>query len=1140
MIYNTLTLNGKITANGVDGQSRSFLGEIFSGGGGSGGSVYIIAQKLAGSGSILSNGGNAAGGGGGAGGGRIAVYYKASTLTGAVEAKGGIGYQKGEDGTIVFQPISLDTPVTTFNLLEKSSTANVSQETLTTQKLNLSNVQITGDLTGTVDFSRLDLTAVTSGPFSGKGFIEAEFQTTLEGASYGGNLQGVVYPDSQGDKLYLKGSISGLLISGTCEGALSESTPGSGTFDKFEAAWKLNRLNTDSISAALALGGTISSQSSYSFTSQIYLYQGDFEGNAYGSYTGPLSAILTHLRLTSDNEYTGKGFSIISYNTAFEQGKGYSHNQLDAGAILEFQGLFENPLSGKLSAFLDENKSPKILSGTIERLDLGLTPAPDLKIDTWAPSRLSSGQTFDYIIELRNDGLKAAENVKLIDKLPFAVSFHDSTAGADYSEDAHQVVFQIPELSAKAIVYKRVAGAVLWGIPINSTFGNIVYIPKDEETPPPLDPTAGIDYEVAGDTQESALVKIKTSNQAEEVETIMSINVRESAEPVQPSFDVVETPLAVTTDFSLGSFSPTVVEGEWDAQNNARQITERAVDTAQRIIATTREGAEIIRSIREERDFLTWLYDNGYIDRTNYENYSQQKTIGYHGLRYFLPRIIDRLISNNLSRLGQRLRRLFRINESQRQIRQGIIRTIDGMKFYSDKELEAVIRASITEVLRRGGKPAETIERAWEIFLEERRLTFNSQISSSLAGHDPNELLVSPEGNVKPGDKLSYTINYENEGEGNAYGVYITDRLLANLDDATLVVNNGGKYDPATRAITWFIGELPSKQKGSVTFSVNVNSYAQDKSEVINFAAVYFPSVPEITRTNGTVNIVSLVIDTVAPVTEILPSPLPNPAGWNSADVTINLTAADNEDGTGVKEIHYALTGVTFEERTVSGASASITIPSEGTTTLNCYAVDNAGNTESPKSFTVKIDKTPPIISAQSAPQANASGWNNSDVIVSFTAEDSLSGVVSVNEPVNVTQEGAGQHIGGQAIDAAGNSASAYVVVNLDKTPPQVNITANPNLLWPPNHKTADVTIGGEAKDSLSGILLSTFKVDDEYKTIEPPISDFNTIVKLEAWRDGNDKDGRYYNVSVTTKDKAGNTASNVTTVICPHDRGKK
>ena len=87
---------------------------------------------------------------------------------------------------------------------------------------------------------------------------------------------------------------------------------------------------------------------------------------------------------------------------------------------------------------------------------------------------------------------------------------------------------------------------------------------------------------------------------------------------------------------------------------------------------------------------------------------------------------------------------------------------------------------------------------------------------SVVVGRDPNELIVSPEGNIKPGDKLSYTINYENEGEGNAYGVYITDKLLANLDDTTLAVNSGGKYDSATRTITWFIGELSSKQKGSV------------------------------------------------------------------------------------------------------------------------------------------------------------------------------------------------------------------------------------------------------------------------------------------------------------------------------------
>ncbi len=52
------------------------------------------------------------------------------------------------------------------------------------------------------------------------------------------------------------------------------------------------------------------------------------------------------------------------------------------------------------------------------------------------------------------------------------------------------------------------------------------------------------------------------------------------------------------------------------------------------------------------------------------------------------------------------------------------------------------------------------------------------------------------------------------------------------------------------------------KQQGSVFFSINVNQTAQDKAEVINFATVYFPSVPEETRTNGTVNKITTAADT--------------------------------------------------------------------------------------------------------------------------------------------------------------------------------------------------------------------------------------------------------------------------------------
>lgn len=85
-----------------------------------------------------------------------------------------------------------------------------------------------------------------------------------------------------------------------------------------------------------------------------------------------------------------------------------------------------------------------------------------------------------------------------------------------------------------------------------------------------------------------------------------------------------------------------------------------------------------------------------------------------------------------------------------------------------------------------------------------------------------------------------------------------------------------------------------------------------------------------------------------------------------------------------------------------------------------------------------------------------------------------------------------------------------------------------------------NVTVGGLANDNLSGIALTTFKVIDEYKLIEPVILNFNAGIQLEAWRNGDDLDGRLYTISVTTKDKADNQVSNSTTVICPHDQGKR
>jgi len=90
----------------------------------------------------------------------------------------------------------------------------------------------------------------------------------------------------------------------------------------------------------------------------------------------------------------------------------------------------------------------------------------------------------------------------------------------------------------------------------------------------------------------------------------------------------------------------------------------------------------------------------------------------------------------------------------------------------------------------------------------------------------------------------------------------------------------------------------------------------------------------------------------------------------------VSLSATDNPGGSGVKEITYSATGAQpIAGTTAPGSSASIPVTVEGETTITFFATDNAGNAESPKAVTVKIDKTKPVITGARSPQPNANDW---------------------------------------------------------------------------------------------------------------------------------------------------------------------
>ena len=50
---------------------------------------------------------------------------------------------------------------------------------------------------------------------------------------------------------------------------------------------------------------------------------------------------------------------------------------------------------------------------------------------------------------------------------------------------------------------------------------------------------------------------------------------------------------------------------------------------------------------------------------------------------------------------------------------------------------------------------------------------------------------------------MTYDIHYENIGNADALNVSIVDVLDDNLDETTLVILDGGSYDPTNRTIVW-------------------------------------------------------------------------------------------------------------------------------------------------------------------------------------------------------------------------------------------------------------------------------------------------------------------------------------------------
>jgi subtilase family serine protease len=207
-----------------------------------------------------------------------------------------------------------------------------------------------------------------------------------------------------------------------------------------------------------------------------------------------------------------------------------------------------------------------------------------------------------------------------------------------------------------------------------------------------------------------------------------------------------------------------------------------------------------------------------------------------------------------------------------------------------------------------------------------------------------------------------------------------------------------------------------------------------------------------VTATDVVGNVASLgfnwTIDLTAPTLSITGAPLgPTPSN------TANFRFQSGEASTFGCQFDAATPGPCDPDPDDAGNPAkgakSYTGLSDGAYTFTVTATDGAGNS-STQTFSWVIDaQAPSVVFDVPSPGPNAHGWNNTDVSISFTIQDTGAGVDaggSTSSPLVLSAEGAAVTGTVTATDNAGNTASIpSPAVKIDKTAPTVSITLPAN-----------------------------------------------------------------------------------------------
>ena len=128
------------------------------------------------------------------------------------------------------------------------------------------------------------------------------------------------------------------------------------------------------------------------------------------------------------------------------------------------------------------------------------------------------------------------------------------------------------------------------------------------------------------------------------------------------------------------------------------------------------------------------------------------------------------------------------------------------------------------------------------------------------------------------------------------------------------------------------------------------------------------------------------------------------------------------------------------------------------------------------------------------------------------------------------------------------NSDTVDIIV-IDQTPPEITVTATPDILWPPNHEMIEINLTVEVSDNCDeypNIVLTSVISNEpdngkhdgntinDIQNADVGTEDYNILLRAERSGKG---DGRIYTITYTVIDASGNDSMASATVTAPHNK---